>query len=145
VLDDDPHLSSRSVAGAGFRVGGEIGSLAQHPLDPAADQTSALATAAHRFSVLVTRPLGIEQEAAVRHMLDTERPAHTAYELCTVEAGMRVGDGLHLGLSSVVGPTGGFDPAITGVSLLGRGTLLGGATTGLAVQAARIGTTSRVG
>jgi phage tail-like protein len=103
------------------------------------------ALGAHRFSVLVTRPLNAEQEAAVRHILDTERPAHTDYELCTVDAGMRVGDGLNLGLSSIVGPTGAFDPAIVGTSVLGRGTLLGGATTGLAVEADRLGATSRVG
>ncbi|MGH3774184.1 MAG: phage tail protein [Pseudonocardiaceae bacterium] len=145
VLGGDPQLSSRAVVGTGFRIGGEIGSLRDRPLDPDDDRASALAASAHRFSVLVTRPLGIEQEAAVRHILDTERPAHTGYELCTVDAGMRVGDGLHLGLSSVVGPTGAFDPAITGTSLLGRGTLLGGPTTGLAVEAARLGTTSRVG
>lgn len=145
VLGGDPALSSRSVVGAGFRVGGEVGSLAERSLDPDDDRASVFAAHAHRFSVLVTRPLDIEQEAAVRHILDTERPAHTAYELCTVDAGMRVGDGLHLGLSSVIGPTGAFDAAVTGTSLLGRGTLLGGTTTGMAVEAARLGTTTRVG
>jgi phage tail-like protein len=145
VLGGDAALSSRSVVGAGFRVGGEVGSLAERPLDPDDDRASAFAAHAHRFSVLVTRPLGTEEEAAVRHILDTERPAHTAYDLCTVDAGMRVGDGLHLGLSSVVGPTGAFDAAVTGTALLGRGALLGGATSGMAVEAARVGTTSRVG
>jgi phage tail-like protein len=145
VLGGDPTLSSRAVVGAGFRVGGEVGSLADRPLDPDDERALPLAASAHRFSVLVTRPLGEEQEAVVRHILDVERPAHTDYELCTVDAGMRVGSGLHLGLSSIVGPTGAFEPAVAGASRLGGDTLLGGATTGLPVEAARLGTTSRVG
>ena len=145
ILGGDPALSSRSVLGAGFRVGGEVGSLADEPLDPDDDRASVFATHAHRFSVLVPRSLSAEEDAAVRHILDTERPAHTDYDMCTVDAGMRVGDGLHLGLSSIVGPTGGFDSAVTGLSLLGRGTLLGGRTSGVAVEAGRVGTTARVG
>jgi phage tail-like protein len=145
VLGGDPAGSSRSVLGAGFRVGGEVGSVEDAPLDPGDDRASAFASHAHRFSVLVPRPLNEQDEAAVRHILDTERPAHTDYELCTVDAGMRAGDGLHLGLSSIVGPTGGFAPAITDASLLGRDTILGGATTGIAVEAGRLGATTRVG
>lgn len=144
VLGGDPTRSSTSVLGGGFRVGGEVGSSDRQPTAPAAD-ASAAATHAHRFSVLVTRPLPPEAEAAVRHVLDVERPVHTTYELCTVEAGMRVGEGLHLGMSSVVGPTGAFAASVTGASRLGRGTLLGGATTGVAVETARLGDGSRVG
>ena len=107
--------------------------------------TSPWAAEAHRFSVLVPQPLSTEQDAVVRHVLDTERPAHTDYELCTVDAGMRVGTGLHLGLTSVVGPTGAFDPLIAGAAVAGRGTVLGGATSGLAVEAARLDRTARVG
>jgi phage tail-like protein len=145
VLGGDAPLSSRSVLGAGFRVGGEVGSLDDEPLDPESDRASAFASHAHRFSVLVPRSLNEQETAAVRHILDTERPAHTAYELCTVDAGMRAGDGLHLGLSSIVGPTGGFTPAVTDASLLGRDAVLGGATTGIAVEAGRLGSTTRVG
>ena len=100
---------------------------------------------AHLFSVMVPQPLTAEQEAVVRHVLDTERPAHTDYDLCTVEAGMRVGLGLHLGLTSVVGPTGSFGPLITGAAVVGRATVLGGATSGAAVEAARLDRTARVG
>ncbi len=144
VLGGDPELSSRSVLGAGFRVGGEVGSLEDEPLDPD-EADSPFASTAHRFSVLIPRPLDAEQEAAVRHILDTERPAHTAYDLCTVDAGMRVGQGLHLGLSTVVGPTGTFGSAVLGQARTDGGSLLGGATTGLAVEAARVGSTTRVG
>lgn len=145
VVGDDPALSSRSVLGAGFRVGGSVGELGSRPLDPNDDRASAHARHAHRFSVLIPRPLGAEEHRAVARILDTERPAHTTYELCTVDAGMRVGRGTHIGLSSVVGPTGTFEAAVTDLSLIGRGALLGGATTGVAVEAARIGHTARVG
>lgn len=87
--------------------------------------TAPYAGHAHRFTVLVPQPLDAEAEAVVRHVLETERPAHTAYDLCTVEAGLRVGRGAHLGLSTVVGPTGAFDRAVTGSSVLGRRTILG--------------------
>ncbi|MGW0229335.1 phage tail protein [Actinopolymorpha singaporensis] len=140
----DPAASSRAVVGVGFRVGGEVRTLGSTP-DPAGVHTSPMAAAAHRFSVLVPQPLSEEEEAAVRHVLDTERPAHTDYELCTVDAGMRIGSGLHLGLTSMVGPTGAFDPLVAGASVAGRGTVLGGAMSGLAVEAARLDRTARVG
>ena len=147
LLGEDPAQSARSVVGFGFRVGGAVGD-GRGGLPSASDlagAADAFATAAHRFSVLIPRPLGADDEAAVRHVLDTERPAHTAYELCTVDAGMRVGRNLHLGLSSIVGPTGAFDAAVADRTLLGRGSILGGRATGVAVEAGRIGTTARVG
>lgn len=145
LLGGDPGLTTRSVVGAGFRVGGTVGELGSRPLDPASSATSSFATSAHRFTVLVPRPLGAEEEAAMRRVLDTERPAHTIYDLCTVEAGMRVGSGLHLGISSLVGPTGAFDLAVTGHSVLGRRSVLGPASGGVAVEANRLDTTARVG
>ncbi len=145
LLSSDPTSSSRSVLGAGLRVGGAVGELGSRPLDPEADGTTSFESHAHRFTVLIPQPLGAENEAAIRHILDTERPAHTAYDLCTGEAGIRVGDGLHLGLSSIVGPTGAFESALTDRSLIGRGAILGGPSTGVAVEAARIGATARVG
>lgn len=145
LLGGNPQLSSRSVLGHGFRVGGATDDRSVSPLDPNHDGATAFDTNAHRFTVLIPQPLGAEQWAAVRHLLDTERPAHTMYELCTVDAGMRAGSGLHLGISSIVGPTGAFERAVTGRSLLGRGTLLGGRSSGIAVEAGRLGHTTRVG
>ncbi len=140
-----PGNGSRSVLGLGFRVGGAVGRAAEPGTGPetgaATVRETALATSfalhAHRFSVMVPRPLDAEQEAVVRHVLDTERPAHTAYELCTVDAGMRVGRNLHLALSSVVGATGGFVPLLLDRSVLGRGTTLGVPTAGAVVEASR--------
>lgn len=122
---------STPVAGLGFRVGGG---------DPDAPDGSA-----HRFTVVVPQPLTGEQEAAVRHVLDTERPAHTDYDLCTVDAGMRAGSGLHVGLTSLVGPTGAMSPLVVGASAVTAGTVLGGPGSGIPVEAARLDRTARVG
>lgn len=147
VLTNDVTLSSRTVVGAGFRVGGAVGELGSRPLDGDDDagEATSYASHAHRFTVLIPRPLIGDEEAAVRSVLDRERPAHTDYELCTVDAGMRAGDGLHLGMSSIVGRTGAFESAILDHSLLGRGAILGGATTGMSVEAARLGQNAVVG
>jgi phage tail-like protein len=122
---------STPVAGLGFRVGGG---------DPNAPDGSA-----HRFTVVVPQPLTGEQEAAVRHVLDTERPAHTDYDLCTVDAGMRAGSGLHVGLTSLVGPTGAMSPLVVGASAVTAGTVVGGSGSGLPVEAGRLDRTARVG
>ncbi|MEO1058357.1 MAG: phage tail protein, partial [Actinomycetota bacterium] len=145
LLGNDPTLSSRSVLGAGFRVGGSVGRPGDDFLDPSDDAATSFTSHAHRFTVLIPRPLTAEEELAVRHILDTERPAHTAYELCTVDAGMRIGRGLHLGLSSVVGPTGSFAPTVTDRTRVGLDALVGGRASGIAVEASRLGQTARIG
>ncbi|MBK5224421.1 MAG: hypothetical protein JJE52_16420 [Acidimicrobiia bacterium] len=145
LLGDDPSLTTRSVLGAGFRVGGAVGALGSAPLDPDDDHTSAFSTHAHRFTVGIPQPLDDEQDAAVRHILATERPAHTIYDLCALDAGMRVGRGLHVGMSSIVGPTGAMVSAIAGQLRVSQGGIIGGTATGIAVEAARVGATTRVG
>ncbi|GAA3650857.1 phage tail protein [Nocardioides ginsengisoli] len=94
---------------------------------------------AHRFTVLVPMPLSAEAEDVVRHVLDTERPAHTAYDLCTVEAGLRIGHGAHLGLSTMIGPTGAFERAVAGQTVLGRRSILGPPTLPLLGPLTRVG------
>lgn len=144
LVGDDPQSSNRSVVGHGFRVGGAVDPDGAMPLS---DGTAGpvFHESAHRFSVLIPTSLGAEEEATIRHILDTERPAHTAYELCTVDAGLRAGVGAHLGMSTIIGPTGGFEGAVTDLSLIGRGALLGGPTTGIAVESSRLGVSARVG
>lgn len=145
VLGDDPSSASSAVVGAGFRVGGAVGDLGTRPVDPETTTASVFASHAHRFTVLIGRPLDEVEEAAVRHILATERPAHTVYDLCTVEAGMRVGHGIHLGLSSLIGPTATFERTVTGRTALGRRSILGPPTSGIPVSGARVGSTARVG
>jgi hypothetical protein len=109
-----------------------VGRPTASPIDGTLDD--AFRTHAHRFTVLIPAPLSAAQLDVVRHIVEVHRPAHTVFELCTTGAGMRVGRGLMLELSSVVGRTGGFSPFQTGSSLLGRGAILGrpaeGATLG---------------
>jgi phage tail-like protein len=135
-LGADPVGSGRSVLGAGLRVGSGY----SDPTGSAGPDSSA-----HRFTVVIPRPLDGEQEAVVRQVLDTERPAHTGYELCTVDAGMRVGRGLHLDLTSLIGPTGALRAAVLGTGPVDRDLLLGGPATGLAVEGSRLDTGARVG
>ena len=143
ILGDRGAADSRAVVGSGFRVGGAIGELAQSPLEGSAQD--AFETHAHRFSVMIRGALTEEQLAVVRHILDVHRPAHTLFELCTIGSGMRVGRGLHVGISSTIGRTGGFRTLQLGGSALGRGAVLGRPGAGTVPEASRLGRDSRVG
>jgi phage tail-like protein len=134
---------SRAILGGGFRVGGALGDATAEPLSGSA--TDAFNTHAHRFSVMIPAALSVEQLDVVRQILEVHRPAHTIVEVCTVDSGMRVGRGLHLGLTSVIGRSGGFAPLQTGASLLGRGVVIGRPGAGTTVESSRLGKDSRVG
>lgn len=134
---------SRSVVGAGLRVGGEVGSEEPEPL--AGTTADAFRTHAHRFTVLVGRSLDPEEEDVVNRILEVHRPAHTSVELCTADQGMRVGRGLHVGLTSFVGPTAGFGTLRLGSSTLGGSDVMGRPGPGTRVGEARIGHDSEVG
>lgn len=134
---------ANSVLGAGFRVGGAVGQTTETLLSGTAEDM--FATHAHRFSVVIPRLLTEEQIAAVEHVLAVHRPAHTLFDLCTVGAGMRVGRGLHVELTSIVGRTSGFRPTQLDRSLLGRDSILGTPATGLVPGASRLGRDTRIG
>lgn len=142
VLHEGAPAQSRPVLGGGFRVGGAL----RVPGEPA-DRTppDAFRLHAHRFSLLVHGSLSAEQESVVRHVLEVHRPAHTVVEICPLGAGMRVGRRLHLGLSSAVGRTGGWDTLEVGGSALGRGAVVGRPEAGTEPGAARLGLDARVG
>ena len=106
---------------------------------------AAFAPFAHRFTVVLEASLDEEALAAVRHALEEHRPAHTLYEMCSVAAGMRVGRGMHLGLTTLVGKSGGFATLQLGASVLGRGAIVGRAQAGTVPGASRLGGDSRVG
>jgi len=136
-------LESRSILGAGFRVGGAIGETEEVQLS--GSEQDAFETHAHRFSVIIPASLTTEQLAVVQQILDVHRPAHTLVDVCTVGAGMRVGRGLHIELTSIIGRTGGFAPLQLGGSTLGRDTLIGRPVAGTVVESSRLGSDSRVG
>lgn len=134
--------TSRSILGLGMRVGGPVGNTGDaRETGGAADPSAAFRPQAHRFSVYIPRPLSAEQQDVVRLILDRERPAHTVVDVCTVDAGLRVGVGDHLQLSTMVGRTGGFTPLTLEQSVLGTDGTLGRALPGAVVDSTRLGRT----
>lgn len=138
--------SSNAILGAGMRVGGELSADAT-----AARSINGVSTAeaidrqAHRFSLLVAAPLGGEQLAVIRHLLDEHRPAHTAFDICTLDGGMQLGLGLYAGLTSLVGAGSGFGQLQLGTSVLGRGDLIGRPRAGTVPGSGRLGWDTQVG
>jgi hypothetical protein len=137
LSDERSSLFAGAVVGETFRVGGAVGEAGVEPLSGTA--ASAFEAHAHRFSVVVPALLDADGTAAVRHVLEEHRPAHTVVDVCTVRTGMRVGIGLHVGLLSVIGRSGGFAPLQLGNSLLARGTIVGRPEAGERVGIGRIG------
>lgn len=136
--------TANSVLGAGFRLGGQIGLSETQFLGDSSLQ-DAITLNAHRFSLIVPLILSTEQRAVIEHILDVHRPAHTIFDICSVDAGMRIGTGLHLGLTSMVGASSGFGELQLGGSVLGRSDTMGRAQPGTSVGNSRLGEDSRVG
>jgi hypothetical protein len=128
-----------SVVGAGFRLGDAL-----TPPDSTSSTQAVSDSHAHRFTVLIPASLTEEQLDVVRRILEVHRPAHTIFDVCTVGAGMRVGRGLHVGISSMVGATGGFTTFQLGNGALGRGGILGRPMGGTTVDVTRVDATARV-
>lgn len=144
LVGETGQFSSTSVLGAGFRVGGAVGSEQETVLTGTVED--AFETHAHRFSVVIPAALTAEQTDVVRHILEVHRPAHTLYDLCTLDAGMRVGRGLNVGLTSIIGRDNGFAPLqVGGNSRVGRGAVVGRPEPGTSIGGSRLGTDSRVG
>lgn len=121
---DEQIALSRSVLGGGFRVGGAIGE-AEGVTAPDSSSPNAFDTHAHRFAVLVRAQLDSEQLACVARLIETHKPAHTLFDLCTVDAGLRVGLGSQVGFGTAIGPSGGLDTITLGDAVLGKGYVLG--------------------
>lgn len=143
IVGDPTGLTSSSVLGAGFRVGGAVGESQVMTLVGSADD--AFETHAHRFSVIIPAVLSAEQIEVVNHILELHRPAHTLVDVCTVGAGMRVGRGLHVELTSIIGRTSGFTSLQLGNSLLGRDVIVGRPEPGTRLGGSFLGGDSRVG
>lgn len=126
AIGESGTTTSSAVLGSGFRVGGAIGVTQQTALagkEAAAEDS--FASHAHRFSVLIAAELSMEQLNCLKRLVTLHRPAHTAFDLCAISSGMRVGLGLHVGMTSLVGRNSGFGRLELGDSQLGRGDLLG--------------------
>ena len=137
VLGDPDTATSSSVVGFGFRIGGAIGADAPVPIDGSIED--AFRTHAHRFTVIIPAALTSDQLDVVNNIIQVHRPAHTLFDICTVGAGMRIGRGLLLEVSSVIGATGAFATLQLGGSALGRGTIVGRPALGARVASSRLG------
>jgi phage tail-like protein len=129
-------LASTAILGAGFRVGGAVGVAGETPLTEEVDD--AFETHAHRFTVLLPGTLDESGMSMLEDLLELHRPAHTLFEMCSIGAGMRVGRGLHVGISSAIGRGGGFAPLQIGNSALGRGAIVGRPRIGIRPGATRL-------
>lgn len=143
MLGDAAALTSNSVLGAGFRVGGAIGEGGTQMLTKSIED--AFETHAHRFAVIIPASLTSAQQDVVHQILELHRPAHTLVEVCTVGAGMRVGRGLHIALTSIIGRSDSFTQLQLGNALLGRGAILGKPEAGIVIGGSKLGEDSRVG
>src|SRR5262249_18693314 len=75
---------------------------------------------ANRFTVFLYRGHGDDEQslAAVRALLDREKPAHTIYDLCVIQPRLRIGFQAQVGIDTVVGGAPFYPPGV--------GTVLGG-------------------
>jgi phage tail-like protein len=144
IVGADDALTSNAIVGAGFRVGGRVGDEQAISINEQSIE-DAFETHAHRFSVIVSASLSQEQHEVIAHILDEHRPAHTLYDLCSVDAGMRAGIGLYVELTTIVGRSAAFGRLQVGGSLIGRGAVLGRPGPGTRIGGSRLGSDSRVG
>jgi phage tail-like protein len=101
---------------------------------------------AYRFTVNVYRRQVMCEEALarIRAVLDQEKPAHTAYELCIIEPRFRVGFQGRVGIDTVVaGPQRSLVLEDDG-QLLGEGTVLGGKPASYVGMEVRLGVSTRL-
>jgi phage tail-like protein len=100
---------------------------------------------AHKFSVFVPASCGqsLPQKRALINLLNSEKPAHTQYQLEFVEPRFRIGFQSSIGLDSVVGR---YPEGVTlDQSELGVGTVLGSAPNARAGPSFSVGRRARIG
>lgn len=136
-LGAGPGRTAPARLGATIRAGGSPG---DGTAVGAVISPNGYATAAHRFSVLIPAELTHEQSAVVAKILADHRPAHTDGEVCALGLGMRIGQHLHLALTSVVGPGAGWGPAVVGSVAVG-----GDGVVGVPSAGSRLGQDGTVG
>jgi phage tail-like protein len=105
-----------AVLGAGIRLGAAL--LGE-------DQPETVEDEAWRFTLLIQAPADEELLAMLRDAVERFKPAHTAFTLCALDSGLRVGRGLHLDLAALIGPDSGLPVPVLGSTRLGRDALLG--------------------
>lgn len=76
---------------------------------------------AHRFTVLVPRCRTAALEVVLEQALQAHKPAHTLHQLCWIDAGYCLAQGVRVGLHRL-GPSPRASPPVLGQALLGGGT-----------------------
>jgi phage tail-like protein len=101
---------------------------------------------AHRFTVRIAagQIRCDADEAALRDVIEREKPGHTAYHLCVVRPGFRVGFQARLGIDAVVGAPE-TEPGRLGVPSDTGGLVLAGTPPGRLGQRSTVGQTTRLG
>lgn len=147
VLGAAPAGPPAPAVGGSARATGMLGRFSIGGLSTASATSSAAAPppdsfqlSAHRFSLLIPGQLTGDQREVVHGILEVHRPAHTMVELCELGSGMRVGQRLHVGLTSFVGPDAAWAPAVLGQFSVGGDGVVGTPATG-----SRLGTSSVAG
>ncbi len=98
---------------------------------------------AHRFSVIVPGAPSSEQLDMLHDLITEHRPAHTLFEICSASMGSRLGLGMHLDLTAVIGRGSGFEQFGVG-GVLGRGGIIGRPDGALRVGSGGLGRDARV-
>jgi len=120
-------------------VGGSAVLDASFLSDQADYATPLFADVAHQFSVRLYRGRTYSEEtlSTVRHLLDSQKPAHTLYHLCVVEPRLRVGYQARLGVDSII--SGPVEP--TPLESAPGGLILAGGPTDSLGESTRVGLT----
>jgi phage tail-like protein len=120
VIGAEPGQAS-AVLGGGIRLGAAL-------LAEASSDTAAVERSAWRFTLLLQGEPDEQLLAQLRDAVERFKPAHTAFTLCSLESGLRVGRGLHLDLAALVGPDSGLPLPVLGSTRLGRDAVIGRST-----------------
>lgn len=105
-----------AVLGGGLRLG--------TPPSASADIEAVDATA-WRFTLLIQGQADEALLDMLRDAVERFKPAHTAFTLCSLASGLRVGIGLHLDLAALVGPDSGLPLPVLGSTRLDRDAVVG--------------------
>lgn len=136
----DNSTEAGAVLGVDYRLGAGV-----NDDESSLDESELSDPYAHRFIVLIAANLSVDESDIVNLIIQTHRPAHTAFEVCTVDAGMRIGRGLYLELNSFVGQSAGFQTVHLGSGTLGRDGILGIPKTASTSTGGRLGQNARLG
>jgi hypothetical protein len=100
---------------------------------------------AYQFRVSVFRSQASSPDAlaTIRAILDSEKPAHTTYELCVIEPAFRIGFQSSVGVDSIVGGPP-RELALGSDHALGVNTALGGMPPNRVGEGTRLGVSTRL-